>query len=218
MADALGSQGITPSEALQIAEFTATRMSERSAAVMERLVSEAHAALVEQFNADRRIHDEALLERFTAQQSLAYQTLRNGVGKIHDHLTRLTFQLELTHVQPAPEPSERSVLVADDEEMIRRLLVRCCRLIGLRVVEASNGEEARELLGKCPSLDVAVVDWAMPFNGHLVVDEIRTRYPSIPIVIASGYPIEAPPGVHLLPKPFGPSELIAMLKGLLPEL
>jgi len=187
---------------MAIAEGVADRVIERSARKWRELLAE-----------DR----EALLALFQAQQDMAYNTLRGGIGKIHDHLTRLSFELHFaTRAEVIEEPTQQTILLAEDEPVLRALIKRFIENRGTRVVVAENGEQARELLGKVPSLDAVVSDYTMPLNGHKVAEEVLTKHPGLPLVITSGYPLQLPPGCEFLSKPFGPSELGRVLDRVLP--
>jgi DNA-binding response OmpR family regulator len=104
------------------------------------------------------------------------------------------------------------VLVVDDDEAIRSLLVVTLTAAGFRVVEATTGADALELLAQGP-VAVAVVDAAMPdMDGLEVAARIRPDGESSrPRVLLLG---RLPLGVDedtvdaQLPKPFEPGELV----------
>jgi DNA-binding response OmpR family regulator len=102
--------------------------------------------------------------------------------------------------------------VVDDDEAIRSLLVVTLTAAGFRVVEATTGADALELLGR-QSVAVAVLDAAMPdMNGHEVAARIRPVGEAVrPKVLLLGrLPTDAEEGSvdAQLPKPFEPSELV----------
>jgi len=66
-------------------------------------------------------------------------------------------------------------LVVDDSKAIRMMIGRMLRDLGFEVREASNGQEALDVLAKGPS-DIALVDWNMPvMNGLELVTAIRAN-------------------------------------------
>lgn len=87
---------------------------------------------------------------------------------------------------PAPAPPQ-TVLVVDDEEMIRSALERFFSRKGNAVITAGDGLQALDALERAP-VDVAIVDLVMPnLNGVELVQRMRTAYPNVRIVIMTGY-------------------------------
>ena len=79
------------------------------------------------------------------------------------------------------------VLCIDDDEV--GLLVRKMTLeaAGFKVVTATGGKKGLELLRGC-GFDLVVLDHSMPeMNGGQVAEQIRSRYPGVPIVLLSAY-------------------------------
>jgi two-component system chemotaxis response regulator CheY len=93
--------------------------------------------------------------------------------------------------------SERSVegraLVVDDEEPIRRAVSLLLKTGGYDVAEAANGAQAIEVLssGDNPMMmDVIICDIRMPkVNGVEAIAYFGTQYPSIPVIVLTGYPL-----------------------------
>ncbi len=112
------------------------------------------------------------------------------------------------------------VLLVEDEPLIREIMTETLEEAGAR-----PGDEAMELIRSSPKNFTALVtDFHMPgsVDGAEVAACIRQRVPHIPVVIASGRPEVFQPawqlelGYHLLRKPYGPRQLIALLDQLLP--
>jgi len=104
-----------------------------------------------------------------------------------------------------------SILVVDDEEMIRRVAARMLSLHGFGVLEAGNGSEALEVLDRIAAkVGLVVTDVAMPvLDGRALGEEIARRWPHLPVLYMSGYaPDEqlvanvVDAKVPFLPKPF----------------
>jgi EAL domain-containing protein (putative c-di-GMP-specific phosphodiesterase class I)/CheY-like chemotaxis protein len=89
----------------------------------------------------------------------------------------------------AQSPSSRGrVLVAEDDEQVRRPLVRSLSLAGYDVLAAANGREAAELLAQ-NSCDAIISDIAMPeLDGIQLLRAIRERDMDIPVVLVTGRP------------------------------
>ncbi|MFB3853466.1 MAG: response regulator [Vicinamibacterales bacterium] len=114
------------------------------------------------------------------------------------------------------EPAARRVLVADDEQSIRELLVQALALAEYDVEVASDGRAALERL-RLGSCDLLITDLKMPgLDGLSLVREVRRLAPEMPIVIITGYSTEeaAIEALNLgvtgyLRKPFRVSKILA---------
>lgn len=119
---------------------------------------------------------------------------------------------------------DRTVLVVDDEELVRNVLAMSLRHLGYGVAITSSGEEALGLLDEraAPFL-LAVVDMVMPsVGGDLVVRDMRQRFPSMPIVMISGMcppdvvdELLTYPATYFLRKPFTIRDLASTLERVL---
>jgi CheY-like chemotaxis protein len=79
------------------------------------------------------------------------------------------------------------ILVVEDDPDVRRVIVECLSLIGYKVTEAANGNEALAQLATGKP-DLLVVDYAMPdMTGAEVISEARKRVGDIPVIMATGY-------------------------------
>ncbi len=105
----------------------------------------------------------------------------------------------------------RTILVVDDEEMVRRLASRTLRRHGYEVQEAQDGKDALRALAESPKLPCLVLlDLAMPvLGGDELVPILETTYPGLKILMSSGYPEEearklSPSGsvISFLQKPY----------------
>ncbi len=115
----------------------------------------------------------------------------------------------------------RRVLLAEDEAMIRMLIVDSLEEAGFEVMEASDGDEAVRLLGEPDSVSLVVTDIQMPGgrDGNAVAEAARARHPDIPVVYMTGNPsslrVQLGNRDVLVRKPFAPSEVLAAVKSLL---
>lgn len=115
------------------------------------------------------------------------------------------------------------ILIADDEKDILDLLEIYLSNEGFESVKACDGEMALDYLLNDPSIDLAVLDIMMPkMTGIEIVEELRKRDLSIPIIIASAKTEDKDKIKGLLAgaddyvtKPFNPLEVIARIKSLL---
>ena len=120
----------------------------------------------------------------------------------------------------APAPA-RVVLVAEDEDSIRRITRRTLERAGYEVIEARDGEEAIALFNaNADRIGVALLDSLMPgFTGTQVLQQIRAARPGFPVVVCSGNIDRSALGPEqpsaLLPKPFLPNDLIRVVESTL---
>jgi CheY-like chemotaxis protein len=92
-------------------------------------------------------------------------------------------------VRDLPRARGETVLVVEDDEDLRALIVQMLDFLGYRVREAGSGPRALELLGSAAAFDVLVTDIVLPggMSGHELVDEAKRRRPELPVVYMSGY-------------------------------
>lgn len=120
-------------------------------------------------------------------------------------------------------PGKGRVLVVDDEKNIRDLLRMTLTKAGYDVVEAEDGAKAVEVLRKDDNplmVDVITCDIRMPeVNGTEAIAFFRQQFPSIPIVVITGFP-ETDMAVSLMkqgvvayvPKPVEAQKLLAVVE------
>jgi two-component system, cell cycle sensor histidine kinase and response regulator CckA len=119
-----------------------------------------------------------------------------GVGTTFRVLLPASQKTQLTERAPGTPnqlPAGRStILVVDDEEMVRRLACVALTNYGYDVLEAKDGKEALQLLTDLPVLpSLVLLDLAMPvMGGDELVPILGKQYPDLKIVLSSGYPEE----------------------------
>jgi CheY-like chemotaxis protein len=80
-----------------------------------------------------------------------------------------------------------NVLVVEDDRLNRDLICKVLRREGHRVVEASDGAEALELL-YAQRFDLVITDFMMPrLNGLKLVEQLHPLQPQLPIIFITGY-------------------------------
>ena len=114
------------------------------------------------------------------------------------------------------------VLLADDEDAVRRLLRLALEQRGYRVVEAADGVEAvAQLEANRGRIDVALLDLSMPrLGGVEALLAMRALEPRLPAIVMSGRLegpeiARAPTDVLLLAKPFRPDDLAERVRAAL---
>lgn len=115
----------------------------------------------------------------------------------------------------------KTVMVIEDDEETRRLMVQWLRANGFTALEAVNGDGALVMLRAAPRLvDVILLDLEMPrvdgeaFRAAQLADP---RVAQIPVIVVSGRQDAAETaqrmGATLLPKPLAPESLLRALEG-----
>jgi signal transduction histidine kinase/CheY-like chemotaxis protein len=110
-----------------------------------------------------------------------------------------------------------SVLLVDDEEIVRTATAEMIRDLGHEVVEAASGPEALTRLRDGLSVDVVITDYMMPgMNGGALARSVAKSFPSVPVLLITGYTGPADEVLHLarLAKPFGQADIAGALAGL----
>jgi CheY-like chemotaxis protein len=120
----------------------------------------------------------------------------------------------------APESEAQgagTVLLVDDEELVRATTASMLGELGYKVVEAASGEEALALVRDGLVLDLLVTDQLMPgLGGTDLAVRLRQASPQLPVLIVSGYADldSLSPTFPHLSKPFRQMELAATLERL----
>ncbi len=108
-----------------------------------------------------------------------------------------------------------SILLVDDEELVRQGTAEMLRGLGHRIREAEGGAAALTILASHPGIDVIVTDYKMPrMDGAELARRVRQERPGMPMLLISGYTGAADPiaGLPRLNKPFGLVELAHALR------
>ena len=114
-----------------------------------------------------------------------------------------------------------TILVVEDEPLVRMVVVETLRDAGYEVLEAGDGMEALEVLRKSP-VDLMMTDIQMPrMNGYQLVEAAMTRWPGMKILLVTGYARDSVPdavtraALHTLHKPFDVDRLPVLISGVL---
>jgi CheY-like chemotaxis protein len=159
------------------------------------------------------------------RQSGGHVEIESELG--HGTVVRLYFPRAEPESSPAtpllaaaPAGRGESVLVVEDEPVVRELATITLRQLGYNVCAAADGAQALTLARQGARLDVLVTDVVLPggMNGRQVADEVQRLRPGVRVVYASGYSDEViqtrgelAPGLKLLTKPYDPQQLARAL-------
>jgi CheY-like chemotaxis protein len=121
----------------------------------------------------------------------------------------------------ANQGGTESILVVEDDALVREYVVAQLKSLGYRVTPAANAIEALSALEKDTTIDILFTDVIMPgpMNGRQLADEAVRRMPSLKVVYTSGYTENAivhqgrlDAGVVLLSKPYRKSDLARTIR------
>lgn len=110
-----------------------------------------------------------------------------------------------------------TVLVVDDYTEIRRVLVRILEDAGITAFGVASSAEAVETLASSAEIDVVMADAVMPNNGHTLLEFVRRRYPTVEVIMISGYESGAAKARELgafcfLAKPFSAEQAVMLIE------
>jgi PAS domain S-box-containing protein len=115
----------------------------------------------------------------------------------------------------SPRAGRLTIVAVDDDSLVLMNTVAMLEDLGHQVLEAASGKEALEIFQQHESIDLLVVDQAMPrMTGTQLIEKIREARPDLPIILATGYaelPADAPENLLRLSKPFSQTELAKMV-------
>jgi two-component system, cell cycle sensor histidine kinase and response regulator CckA len=146
----------------------------------------------------------------------------NAGTKLEPTMNPPSLEAVLKESQTTADP--RIVLIAEDEDMVRRMLTRVLGDAGYRTLEARHGEEAlRMATFAYPYLHLVITDVVMPeLDGRALGLRLRDRFPALPVLYISAYPPDdlfhrgAPdPSAPFLQKPIESDQLLAAVDRLL---
>ena len=166
-----------------------------------------------------------------ARQSGGQVRIDSEVGKG----TTVCLHLPQHHGEEVPEPRPASasigpaqagetVLVIDDEPLVRMLVVDVLEEQGYTAIEAEDGPSGLTILRSNARIDLLITDVGLPngMNGRQVADAARELRPGLKVLFVTGYAENAvlshghlDPGMHVITKPFAVEALAGRVKDLI---
>ena len=111
-----------------------------------------------------------------------------------------------------------TVLIVEDDELVREFEVEFLSAAGFQVLEADNGEDALSLLESNPNIGVLFTDINMPgpLDGVTLASIAAVQWPHLAIIIGSGNVLprsgSLPSGVTFIRKPCDPESVIQLIR------
>jgi PAS domain S-box-containing protein len=129
---------------------------------------------------------------------------------------------ECTAEVPRSEAGE-TVLVVDDEPVIRDLIVEVLQDLGYRALEAPDGPSGLKVLHSRERVDLLVTDVGLPgINGRQLADQARVTRPGLKVLFITGYAENATlangfldPGMEMITKPFAIEALATRIRSMI---
>ena len=172
--------------------------------------------------------------------SMVYGFAKQSEGhvKIHSEVDQgTTIRIYLPRYRGAAqeEPSEVSfaeapraeagetVLVVEDEPVIRNLIIEVLQDLGYRALEASDGPAGLKILQSRQRIDLLVTDVGLPgINGRQLADAARETRPELKVLFITGYAENATlangfldPGMEIFTKPFAVEALATRIRSMI---
>ena len=211
------------SEILPVADYTGLRVSDTGVGIPTEHLSK----IFEPFFTTKEVGKGTGLGLSTVygivKQTDGFIFADSEVGKG----TSFVIYLPVHHAAEAPEPAvpvrvepagdmwgTGTILLVEDEAMVRAVAERALTRQGYQVLTANNGEEALELIEEGTEFDLLISDVVMPqMDGPTLVRTARAKYPDLKVLFMSGYAEEQLrksidiDRVSFLPKPFSVQQL-----------
>lgn len=121
-------------------------------------------------------------------------------------------------------PSKGTILIAEDDEMVRSLIGLVLSRVGYKVLTAEDGDEAIKLCESDPNpIDFLITDVIMPgtLNGIQLSEHLKQCYPKMKSIFISGHmnnvvvqQLTLSPNLPFLQKPFSPHDLIELIQSI----
>lgn len=136
--------------------------------------------------------------------AMVYGAVKQHAGHVKitsapGHGTQVDVYLPLFELEEVAQPTQaiavpttgsETILLVEDEQMVRRLAARALSQAGYQIVEAASGVEALTLMERDPQrIQLLLSDVVMPdLSGPELLQQIRVEHPTLPVLFMSGYP------------------------------
>ncbi|MDT9600610.1 PAS domain S-box protein [Sphingosinicella rhizophila] len=119
-----------------------------------------------------------------------------------------------------------TIMVIDDDQAVRTLVVEVLREAGYAVIEAADGPRGIEVFKAARRVDLLITDVGLPggLNGRQVADALRVIRPGLKVLFITGYAENAAigngllePGMEVITKPFGVAAFGAKVRDILDQ-
>ena len=136
-----------------------------------------------------------------------------------------TFQIYLPAAEAPPKRVAETILVVEDETVLRELVREILETVGYQVLDAASGQEALQVWQKHRGdVRLLLTDMSMPdgMSGRELAARLQKDNPRLPVIFSSGYSQEqleetelTGPGQKFLSKPYQPEDLAQAVRSCL---
>jgi CheY-like chemotaxis protein len=131
-----------------------------------------------------------------------------------------TADADVREMEPPRAEAGETVLVVEDEPVVRGLIVEVLGELGYTALEAPDGPSGLKVLQSRQRIDLLVTDVGLPgLNGRQLADQARERRPDLQVLFITGYAENATlangflePGMAMLTKPFAVEALMRKIR------
>jgi PAS domain S-box-containing protein len=166
-----------------------------------------------------------------AKQSGGHAKIYSELGKgtsVKLYLPRYRGEAEVEELIPELSDvynahTNETVLVVEDEFVVRELIVEVLKELGYSTLEADDGPAALKILDSKQRIDLLISDIGLPgLNGRQIVDAARETRPTLKVLFMTGYAENAAiaagflePGMSMITKPFAMEALATRIRDIL---
>jgi DNA-binding NtrC family response regulator len=122
------------------------------------------------------------------------------------------------------EETRATILVVEDETLIRMISAEMLQDAGFKVIEAESADEALEILERAEGVQVLFTDIRMPgsMDGLELAALVHKRWPNIKLLLTSGHRSlahgEVPDDGRFVPKPYSLNAVVNEIREMLPSI
>ncbi|HEX8948300.1 MAG TPA: response regulator, partial [Dissulfurispiraceae bacterium] len=165
-----------------------------------------------------------IIKQHNARIDVESEPGKGTTFRIYMPLDHTEMACEIQPESPPPAAGSETILVAEDDDVVRDIVKCTLEEFGYRVIEAIDGESAvRAFSERKNEIQLALFDVIMPKrNGKEAYEEIKTLNPALKVLFMSGYPgdIVNQKGLieerdNFIEKPVGPNELLIKVREVL---
>ena len=133
---------------------------------------------------------------------------------------------EIQTSKPTALAQGETVLVVDDEVVVRMLVTETLADLGYHALEAADATAGLKILDSDARIDLLITDVGLPggMNGRQMADAARRQRPKLRVLFITGYAENAAigngrlePGMQVLSKPFAMEQLAARIRSILKQ-
>jgi len=164
-----------------------------------------------------------------ARQSNGRAAIDSKLGRgtsVKLYLPRHRSEGATEHVSPGNAPEHRAagetVLVVEDEPVVRGVILEMLAEQGYQMLEAFDGPSGLQILRGDEAIDLLITDVGLPgMNGRQLADQAREMRPGLKVLFITGYAENAdmaegflPPGMEMITKPFDHDQLSGRVRAM----